>query len=628
MDVRCERCQTEYEFDDALVSERGTSVKCTNCGQQFKVYKPRAAGNEPDAWSVRTGDGREYVYTSLRELQKAILARQVSRGDRLSRAGQTRVLGAIPELVPFFEDADRGGSAPTRPRRATPAGLGLPPATAGLQAETNGAGPIGMDLGPTAGSVVMPLKTALSAPRVPQQTPSLREILDADPPTVPIPVEDDPPTRRRQPGDGPGPAPAAGAPAPTLSSAVHDAPVQRRSFRPPPEPEGLYTPPPPDAMSEAMASGRHSYDEPLPSRGSRGGAARLVVAVVLLGTLGVLGATVGRKWLEEQGQKSAPTAASSDARVDESLRLGERALAENDLEAAKEHLIKASALAERDRRVLVALARLEATRADVAWLRLRLLPESVKDARAVAKTQLDDAARRAKVAADRAAEVAPDDPAVTRAKVDALRLADDRAVARTLAPRLSSGTLAPETAYVLAALDLGESSPPWPTVLERLRLAATAETTPGRARAALVYALVRSGDAAGAKAEVERMASSPRPHPLLAELRAFVPDPAAGGDAGVKDAGADGAAPDGGRPMDVAALPAVGGGAPAVGAAPGGGGVAVPAGEPKGGDEFSEAELQKRLFGEHAPDKGKAPAQPAKKKPDIDTSDLPGVTPP
>ena len=37
MDVQCERCKTEYEFDDALVSGRGTTVRCTNCGHQFKV---------------------------------------------------------------------------------------------------------------------------------------------------------------------------------------------------------------------------------------------------------------------------------------------------------------------------------------------------------------------------------------------------------------------------------------------------------------------------------------------------------------------------------------------------------------------------------------------------------------
>ena len=47
MDVRCSRCGTEYDFDDALVSERGTTVKCTNCGHQFKVY-PGGSGGAPE----------------------------------------------------------------------------------------------------------------------------------------------------------------------------------------------------------------------------------------------------------------------------------------------------------------------------------------------------------------------------------------------------------------------------------------------------------------------------------------------------------------------------------------------------------------------------------------------------
>src|ERR1041385_3755441 len=76
MDVRCSRCGTEYDFDDALVSERGTTVKCTNCGHQFKVY-PGGGGGAPERWIVRKASGRELVYTSLRDLQRAIAQRQV-----------------------------------------------------------------------------------------------------------------------------------------------------------------------------------------------------------------------------------------------------------------------------------------------------------------------------------------------------------------------------------------------------------------------------------------------------------------------------------------------------------------------------------------------------------------------
>ena len=584
MDVRCDRCSTEYEFDDALVSERGTSVKCTNCGHQFKVYRARS-GALPDQWVVVTDGGREQNFGSLRELQKAILAGGVKRTDRLARAGGSpRSLHAIPELQPFFDDAEATvvAGSPARPRVPTPYGLGAPPGAAQLRTDHS-----------TAGSVVVPLALRATMPEQQRQL-SMREILDADPPTVPVAAgrdaEIEPPTRRRAP--------------------------------PQEAPDGLYTPSPGEVSSSDFQS-----DEVVYSRPARAGAMRWVVAVVMLGTLGVLGATVGRRWLEEHGSGgTAKGAASADARVEDLIAQGERALADGDLEGAKEALLRASALAEKDKRVLVDLARLASINADIPWLRLRLLPESAKDAKAVARRELDDAAGRARKAADRAAEVSPDDPGVVRVKIDALRLLDDRAVARSLAPRVSGGSLAPETAYVLAALDLAEAEPAWPTVIERLRLAASAETSPGRARVALAYALARSGDSAGARAEIDRIAQSSRPSSLLPDLRAFVgATPIV--DAGVRDAAPDASA----KAVDVAALPAVG--APGVAAA---GGPAPGAGAPRGGDdvgEFSEHELQKRLFGDHPAPGGAtthAPAAPPpkKKNPDIDTSDLPGVTPP
>src|SRR5688572_27945433 len=103
MDVRCGRCGTEYEFDDALISERGTTVKCTNCGHQFKVYPAQTSMSVPERWVVRTTSGRELVYTSLRDLQRGITQRQVGPEDTLSRGNQPpRPLGAIAELEPFF----------------------------------------------------------------------------------------------------------------------------------------------------------------------------------------------------------------------------------------------------------------------------------------------------------------------------------------------------------------------------------------------------------------------------------------------------------------------------------------------------------------------------------------------
>src|SRR5205807_5800758 len=39
MDVRCEKCMTVYEFDDSKVGDQGVTVKCTQCGNLFKVKR-------------------------------------------------------------------------------------------------------------------------------------------------------------------------------------------------------------------------------------------------------------------------------------------------------------------------------------------------------------------------------------------------------------------------------------------------------------------------------------------------------------------------------------------------------------------------------------------------------------
>src|SRR5262245_1860567 len=102
MEITCNRCKTEYDFDDALVSERGTTVRCTNCGEQFKVFRADKAA-VPERWVVNRRDGRELVFTNLRDLQRAITNLQVGRHDTLTRgSAPPRPLGSIAELEPFF----------------------------------------------------------------------------------------------------------------------------------------------------------------------------------------------------------------------------------------------------------------------------------------------------------------------------------------------------------------------------------------------------------------------------------------------------------------------------------------------------------------------------------------------
>ena len=129
---------------------------------------------------------------------------------------------------------------------------------------------------------------------------------------------------------------------------------------------------------------------------------------------------------------------------------------------------------------------------------------------------------RARRAADDAVAAAADDPAAARAKIDALRLGGERDTARTYVSKVTALAYQPETAYVLAALDLAEPAPLWATAIDRLRSAAAGEGNAGRARAALVYALAKSGDATGAKAELARLDGLTRPYPCSPNLHALV----------------------------------------------------------------------------------------------------------
>jgi predicted Zn finger-like uncharacterized protein len=117
MNVTCVRCGTEYEFDDALVSERGTTVRCTRCAFEFRVRMPRTADRPAERWIVRKVTGEEYDFVSLTDLQQAIHLRRVSPQDELSRDGQTfRMLADAEEFEAFFEPSMlrarvRGGAA-------------------------------------------------------------------------------------------------------------------------------------------------------------------------------------------------------------------------------------------------------------------------------------------------------------------------------------------------------------------------------------------------------------------------------------------------------------------------------------------------------------------------------------
>jgi len=168
MDVRCEKCQTEYELDEARLKPSGVTVKCTNCGHMFKIRKrsntnvgapvvpPQPERSRPvsskqplaragsldddptlqtDAapdrqWLIRLETGEQKSCRELAMLQQWIVAGVVTRNSLISRSGKTwKSLGDISELRQYFLIADEAKATreqkPTKPPPvATMMGIG------------------------------------------------------------------------------------------------------------------------------------------------------------------------------------------------------------------------------------------------------------------------------------------------------------------------------------------------------------------------------------------------------------------------------------------------------------------------------------------------------------------------
>src|SRR5215471_866467 len=302
MEIICKSCDTEYEFDDALVSERGTTVRCTHCGEQFRVFRPPTT--RPERWIIRRSDGRELVFTNLRDLQQAIVNVQVGRRDLLTHGNDApRPLGSIAELEPFFSD---------RPMPSPP-----PP-------------PVQPEVAPSRSSLTG--RPSLDGP--PAAPP--RTTRNTWPPRAPYTADEEP---------------YAGAAAdrrpPQASSPSEPPPAEARISVPSEEP----TP------ADTYGGEQQWFDEPrftsVAPRRSR--LARWFVVLTLLGALGLAIATVGRKYAP-MALRAPAAASTAGPRVESLLEEANRALAEGDLETAKEAFDKASVLSEHESRVLTGLA--------------------------------------------------------------------------------------------------------------------------------------------------------------------------------------------------------------------------------------------------------------------------------
>lgn len=103
MDVRCDRCGTEYEFDETLLSPSGTAVRCGHCQFAFRVMPQRAV---EAGWVVRRDDGIHVAVSSLADLRARIRRGELAVGDSIARKGDPwKLLGEIAELASTFDSA-------------------------------------------------------------------------------------------------------------------------------------------------------------------------------------------------------------------------------------------------------------------------------------------------------------------------------------------------------------------------------------------------------------------------------------------------------------------------------------------------------------------------------------------
>jgi predicted Zn finger-like uncharacterized protein len=122
MQIRCERCQAEYELDKSQVRGGRTDMRCSVCGHVFAVGQPglnetadasSASAKPTDVdWHVRTADGKVHRLHGLTSLQGSIFERRLTRLDRISPDGKSwQYAGQVAELTPFFDVVDEADHA-------------------------------------------------------------------------------------------------------------------------------------------------------------------------------------------------------------------------------------------------------------------------------------------------------------------------------------------------------------------------------------------------------------------------------------------------------------------------------------------------------------------------------------
>lgn len=539
MDVVCQRCRAEYEFDDALISALGTTVRCTSCGFQFKVYPETGASIEQ--WTLTPASGEApRVFDSLRDLQRAIARGGVETDDLLARGGEApRRIDEIVELVPLL----RYGKSQPPPSvvasgPASPEPAPLIPKAARLPAESFGAprAPTGTVMG-----IAVPQKAVAASALAP-------------PESIPAPPTSVRPRIRSALSMGPAETRREGTPA--AHSGFHeDAPPSSRHSVPPPQaslrsvvgrdsvapspdapssssrqsaPPASHSPDSPRPDSPRPDSPRYDAaqkdaprqdsrpDSPRPDSPRMAGpprapfeAPRIASPPAFPRDVTPTPASLVRATRDSMPVSSIPgTGRARSARgvwVVVAVGLGAASFAyfvSRDKLDQRSTTAMASAAASADAAEVErrAMASVEAVRrADEQWLRMEMAGSTDRSEHAVAL-------ERALAEADAALAVSGvdgTDPVLAWLPIHVLRMKGRLAEARGLLGALSPA--AREDGLGHALLDLAEprAERPYALILRRLELARTGERERFFARSVYVYALGESGDVTRAGQELD-----------------------------------------------------------------------------------------------------------------------------
>jgi predicted Zn finger-like uncharacterized protein len=113
MDVRCEKCMTVYEFDDSQVGENGVTVKCTQCGNLFKVKR-----RSTTAEIALVSGARSPSWTP--PLPSAPQAPAPAKTDRSTQRGVPTIDASPPKPAPAKPVAAKPAPPPPPPTRPAP----------------------------------------------------------------------------------------------------------------------------------------------------------------------------------------------------------------------------------------------------------------------------------------------------------------------------------------------------------------------------------------------------------------------------------------------------------------------------------------------------------------------------